>query len=237
MCPGAIACCKCGAGACDCNTGPAPPGPAPGPPGPPPPPPPAPAPPGGWPFYMCDGVGGCGRFVTVPWKTDPAKLAQQVGSLSSLPGVPDAAYKPLAARWESTPPLFRGKSISLAQIGKFMQQVLLSDPFGLPGKKVPYVDFKAPSQSKVVGITQRQLAFIVTNSLMGNSLQGTADGLSAALKRCSVQDHHSILLSLLSLLAVLSDELSSGGGAEVISNGTMLIAATPAMPSDAWKVR
>eukprot|EP01048_Picozoa_sp_COSAG05_P031655 COSAG05_NODE_11679_length_502_cov_1.148883_1_plen_78_part_00 len=59
----------------------------------------------------------------------------------------------------------------------FMQKLLVSNPFGT-SDKAPYVDFKAPSQSKVVAITQRQLAFVVANALMGNSLAGTADGLT-----------------------------------------------------------
>jgi len=217
QCPGAVACCACGGAACDCNTGPAPPGPPPGPPAPPGPPgpapsPPPPAPPGGWPFFMCSGAGGCGSFATLQWRTSPAQLSHQVGTLSTLPGVPDGTFKGVASRWLAHPPAFKGSAVTLADIATFMQKLLASDPFGT-GDRLPYVDLKAPSDNKVVAISQRQLAFIVANSLMGNTVNGTAapEGLSAALGRCSKAGKDTFLLSLLSLLAVNSVELGGGG--------------------------
>jgi len=74
---------------------------------------------------------------------------------------------------------------------------------------------------QVVAITQRQLAFLVANVMMGNHIP-MGDGLSAALRRCSGnQRPRGLLFSLLSLLAVLSRELKGG------SQGTMLIGTTP----------
>ena len=186
---------------------------------------------------MCSGIGGCGTFEAVPWKTSPTQLSHQVGSLSTLPGVPDTAFKRVAAAWTASPPEFRGTPIALSEIGSFMEQLLSSDPFGM-GDTCPYVDFKAPSQSKVVAVTQRQLAFVVANVLMGNKLNTTAatDGLSAAVARCSSRSPTTFLLSLLSLLAILSVELSRGGGSTALLDGTMLVAATPGVPNDAWKI-
>jgi len=65
---------------------------------------------------------------------------------------------------------------------------------------------------------------VVANVLMGNSI-GPGDGLSAAVERCSRRNPnspHAFLHSLLSMLAVLSRELSYGE-----AQGTMIVAATP----------
>ena len=126
--------------------------------------------------------------------------------------MPDGTFKGVASRWLAHPPAFKGSAVTLADIASFMQKLLASDPFGT-GDRLPYVDLKAPSDNKVVAISQRQLAFIVANSLMGNTVNGTAapEGLSAALGRCSKAGKDTFLLSLLSLLAVNSVELGGGG--------------------------
>jgi len=88
---------------------------------------------------------------------------------------------------------------------------------------VPYLDFRAPGWGKTVAISQRQLAFLVANALMGNSIPA-GDGLSAMIRRCSKRKTQgSNLLSLLSLLAVLSQELTEPNMAQ----GSILVAATP----------
>eukprot|EP01052_Picozoa_sp_SAG31_P018386 SAG31_NODE_1299_length_8918_cov_59.994671_9_plen_207_part_00 len=157
-----------------------------------------------------------------------------MGTLSSLPGVPDDTFKGVAARWLAHPPTFKGSVVTLASIASFMKTLLMSDPFGF-GDRLPYVDLKAPSDGKAIAITQRQLAFIVANSLMGNKVNGTAEGLSAALKRCSEAGKDTFLLSLLSLLAVNSVELSNGG--TQLRDGTMLIGATPTAANTRWEQR
>lgn len=180
---------------------------------------------------MCSGADDCGSFATLQWRISPPQLSHQVGTLSSLPGVPDSTFKAVASRWLAHPPAFKGKVITLSKIAGFMEELLASDPFGM-GDRLPYVDLKAPSDNKVVAISQRQLAFIVANSLMGNTVNGTAEGLSAALKRCSQAGKSTFLLSLLSLLAVNSVELSGDG---VLHDGTMLIGATPTSAPVSWK--
>jgi len=95
---------------------------------------------------------------------------------------------------------------------------------------VPYVTFHEKGQGQVVAITQRQLAFIVSNVIMGNDI-GTGNGLTATIHRCSQKGTSAFVYSLLSLLAVLSQELASG------AQGTTLIGTTPKAQDGSWKQR
>jgi len=81
-------------------------------------------------------------------------------------------------------------------------------------------------------LAKGQLAFVVANVLMGNTIP-VGDGLTAAVKRCAAHagGKHGFLYSLLSLLAVLSRELSSG------AHGSMLVGATPRAADDSWRQR
>jgi len=170
------------------------------------------------------------------WKTNPATLAAQVGDLSTLPGIPPSAYGPVAQHWMAAPPFFAGKTIQLRHIAAFMAELLREDPFGTGATTIPYADLHAKfgtsndEGGKVVAISQRQLAFVVANVLMGNDIE-TGNDLSAALVRCSGRSPNGgFVYSLLSLLAVLSQELQSG------SHGSMLIAMTPQqIKSQRWK--
>eukprot|EP00927_Polykrikos_kofoidii_P052747 TRINITY_DN4668_c0_g1_i4.p1 TRINITY_DN4668_c0_g1~~TRINITY_DN4668_c0_g1_i4.p1 ORF type:complete len:449 (+),score=56.28 TRINITY_DN4668_c0_g1_i4:895-2241(+) len=139
-----------------------------------------------------------------------------------MPGIP--SYDSAARRWQASPPSFKGSAVTLQQIATFARELLTSDPFGT-GDSVPFVNFNGPS--KVVALTQRQLAFLVVNTLMGNTIR-TGSGLHKALSSCN---YDSIVYSLLSFLAILSRELTSGG------HGTMLVGATPASQSDVWRNR
>ena len=64
-------------------------------------------------------------------------------------------------------------------------------------------------------LNQRQLAFVVINSLMGNELIGLETGLDAAIKRCNTHSDvksglpPDMLHSLLAFLAILSKELKN----------------------------
>jgi hypothetical protein len=113
-----------------------------------------------------------------------------------------------------------------------MRQLLASDPFGTRDM-VPWMDFGGHGEGKVAVVTQRQLAFLVANVLMGNSISTEkGDGLSAALQRCSAKTPvpSSFIFSLLSLLAVLSQELAPG------QQGASLVAASPkALDKTRWK--
>lgn len=136
-------------------------------------------------WMMCDGPGACeGSHTMHKWHKDPRALARQVGDFSKLPGAHMADHMVLE-HWRAAPPTFRGKPVELSEVARFARELLESDPFGT-GDKVPYVDFEGPGENKVVAITQRQLAFLVANSLMGNSIP-PGDGLEAALKRCSAR--------------------------------------------------
>jgi len=156
-------------------------------------------------------------------------LAARISDFSSLPAIPPSHYGPVAAAWQASPPYFNGKPVTLYEVAQFAKALLLSNPFGL-GRMVPRVNL-GDGGVKVVAVTQRQLAFVVANVLMGNSLPA-GDGLSAALLRCSARPNaKAFIFSLLSFLAVLSQELADG------SQGTFLIAATPQSMSSAWRSR
>lgn len=172
---------------------------------------------------MCGGFGFCGgaEFGQTLWVTDPQALGGQVGDLSALPGVGADAWGSVRARWQQSPPQAPGGgTITLEDLAQFMTELLMSNPFGT-GQYVPYVNLHDGPGGKVVAITQRQLAFIVANALMGNDIT-TGNGLSSALRRCTMQEVATdILYSLLSMLAVLSKELQGA------AQGNMLVAAKP----------
>lgn len=140
---------------------------------------------------------------------------------------------PVTAAWKASPPSFKGKPVTLLEVGKFATSLLLSDPFGT-GDQVPWVDLRAQgSASQVVALTQQQLAFIIANALMGNSIPAMGDGLSAALERCSSRSpQRSYVYSLLSVLAVLSQELASPG-----DQGSLLVGLTPRKADASWHAR
>jgi len=177
-------------------------------------------------WRICPDAGHCDPNAKRRWNRHPAEVAAQVeDNLGSLPGVPWEAYEPIAQHWRQMPPVFQGRPVTLEDIAIFTRQLLRSDPFGT-GPDVPYLDFNSPGGGKTVAITQRQLAFLVANALMGNSIQ-SGDGLSAALRRCSERANmpRAYLRSLLSLLAVLSREL------EDQAHGSTIVAATPVQGS------
>lgn len=185
-------------------------------------------------YVMCPAIGRCGQHELQPWRVSPRELAKQARKLTtdSVPGVPGGAYGVVAKHWRASPPRFKGRPVSLDDIASFAKAVLYSNPFGT-WDNVPFVDFGGPGEGKVVGLTQRGLAFLVANALLGNSIPA-GDGLSAALQRCSYKTapFRAYLYSLLSLLAVLSQELEPG------EQGTTLIAMTPRARDDkAWRVR
>lgn len=126
--------------------------------------------------------------------------------------------------------MFKGSPVSLKSVADFMKELLSSDPFKM-GDKVPYINFTDPNRDgQAIAISQRQLAFIVANVLMNNTLKSKRpNGLSDALERCAtmswkdkrVTDGLAVMLSLFSFLGILSKELAGG------KDGTMLIAARP----------
>jgi len=184
-------------------------------------------------WLMCRSFGHCGEADLQGWHTSPKFLAKHVAiDLASLPGLPQSAYGPVYAHWKQSPPQFRGAIVRLEDLAMFMSQLLASDPFGT-GDMVPWIDFGGNGEGKVAVVTQRQLAFLVANVLMGNSISHEkGDGLSAALKRCSAKNPvpSSFVFSLLSFLAVLSQELTPH------QQGASLVAATPkALDKTAWK--
>lgn len=132
---------------------------------------------------MCLGPELCDDPALRRWEISPLELAERVHGLTSLPGAYGPTFSEVAKHWDAYPPRFRGRAVHLSDIAAFMAQLLASDPFGT-GDKVPYIGLGIASAEKVIAITQRQLAFIVANVLMNNSLVG-GDGLSAALKKCT----------------------------------------------------
>jgi hypothetical protein len=133
---------------------------------------------------MCPEMGKCGQQQLQAWSVSPAALANRVGpALGTVPGIPGAAYEAVAAKWEASPPTFKGRAVGLKDIASFIRQLLLSNPFGT-GSSVPYVNLRSPAGPKVVAVTQRQLAFVVANVLMGNNIAG-GNGLTFAIRHCS----------------------------------------------------
>jgi len=187
-------------------------------------------------FFLCSGTFSCGVQSFQTWRQEPASLAAQVDpSLREVPGIPATVFEPVAKHWQSSPPAFRGATVNLGTIAAFVKHLLTSDPFGT-GYQVPYVAFQAKEEGhakgegQVVAITQKQLAFIVANVIMGNDIT-SGNGLSVAIDRCSARGAKAFVFSLLSLLAVLSQELGYG------SQGSMLVAAAPRAKDDSWKDR
>lgn len=134
-------------------------------------------------FWMMCGASGCGNDTHAlrKWRLDPRVLALQVGSFADLPGAGPAAAMVLE-HWRIHPPTFRGRTIFLNDVAQFAFRVLISDPFGT-GDFVPYLGLDGAMQGKVVAVSQLQLAFIVTNVLLGNGLHGDT-GLEVALRWC-----------------------------------------------------
>ncbi|CAK0867319.1 unnamed protein product [Prorocentrum cordatum] len=189
---------------------------------------PKPAEPGMW--LTCSSLGKCGRKDLRPWETAPTTLATQVEKdFSSLPGIPDDVYEPVRKYWESSPPAFRGAPVLLEDLASFTTDLLRSDPFQT-GDDVPVLDFNSAREGGAVAISQRQLAFLVANAVMGNRID-KEDGLTLMLARCSDSGFSEWIYSLLSLLAVLSRELRSG------EHGRLLVAATPRtlLEGDDWR--
>mmetsp|Transcript_116829 Transcript_116829/g.232852 ORF Transcript_116829/g.232852 Transcript_116829/m.232852 type:complete len:654 (+) Transcript_116829:53-2014(+) len=183
-------------------------------------------------FYMCASFGNCGGEGEglQSWRQSPALLATTVDpSLSYLQGIPNNVFRPVADHWQSSPPSFSGATVTLSSIASFMRELLSSDPFGTGGS-VPYVTFTSEGDGQAVAITQRQLAFLVANVLMGNDI-ASGNGLSGAITRCANKGAKAFVYSLLSLLAVLSQELHHGGP------GHFLIAMRPKGKDDSWKTR
>mmetsp|Transcript_56090 Transcript_56090/g.175811 ORF Transcript_56090/g.175811 Transcript_56090/m.175811 type:complete len:684 (-) Transcript_56090:29-2080(-) len=180
-------------------------------------------------WLVCQAPGQCERPRLERWSVSPQALASQVTDFSTIPSIQPEAYKPVADRWAQAPPYFRGTPVTLAGIADFVRALLSSDPFGL-GDEVPFVDLRPPGEGKVVVISQRQLAFLVANALMGNTVPA-GNGLLALLQRCSAKGTTGFLYSLLSFLAVLSTELGPG------EQGRMLIGATPRAMDDGWRQR
>lgn len=186
----------------------------------------------GWLF--CVGDGSCHQHGWQHWIQDPKKLAEQARSSGQPWGwwLKPKARWPVTGQWSQNPPTFRGNQVKLHDIANFIADVLESDPFhaGDGGRRVPWLDFNNVGEGKVVAITQRQLAFIVANAIMGNTIPAQ-DGLSVSLAKCAARDPSATayLFSLLSLLAVLSQELQGG------EQGSLLIAATPRSVSWDWR--
>lgn len=180
---------------------------------------------------MCPGRNDCPHNGWQQWEKEPQSLAE-VAKKTGLPWgkwLLEDARTSVESQWKQRPPRFKGKQVKLEDIAGFVVELLSTNAFD-SGPRIPWIDFTAPGDGKVVAITQRQLAYLVANALMGNTISGK-DGLSAALVRCSAKRPapQGYLFSLLSFLAVLSQELTNG------SQGRTLIAATPGGPSDAWK--
>ncbi|CAK0805097.1 unnamed protein product, partial [Prorocentrum cordatum] len=189
-----------------------------------------PAKPGRW--LTCSGPGKCGHKELRPWDTAPRTLATRVEKdFSWLPGIPEDVYEPVREHWESSPPAFGGVPVSLEDLASFTTDLLQSDPFQT-GDDAPVLDFNSAREGGVVAISQRQLAFLVANAIMGNHLD-RGDGLTELLARCSDSGLRDWIYSLLSFLAVLSRELSPG------EQGKLLVAATPQalLEWDEWRDR
>jgi len=177
---------------------------------------------------MCNSFESCGgeNFGMVSWRTSPRTLA--AAAFDGFRGVNGDALAKATRVWRQAPPVLPGGGVAtFGKVQEFVRELLSSDPYFSGGEAVPYVDLGTGAGGRVVAITQRQLAFNVANVLMGNDIPG-GTGLGAALHRCTSSD---IVLSLLSFLAVLAQELAGGG------QGTMLVAAVPRGLDASWRSR
>jgi hypothetical protein len=190
---------------------------------------------GGEKLTMCLGGGweSCRSEAVREWQFHPAALAARVSpDFSELPAVPVGSYAPVVRHWNEFPPVWRsGYAVTLREIARFAKETLEMDPFGT-GKMVPYADFRrsAGPEAKAVVLTRRQLAFLVVNTLMGNDVEG-GNQLLTTLRRCAGIASSAYIYSLLSFLAVLSQELSEG------DQGPLVVAATPRARDDSWMER
>jgi len=184
--------------------------------------------PGEW--QVCKGEGNCGSAFKRAWKQLPSALAATVGDLSNAPGANAAAWGTVVNQWKASPPLFQGSPIPLVEVANFVKKLLSEDPFSTGGKDVPWLDLRPPSAGKVIGISQRQLAFIVANIIMGNTLDDDGNnGLTVALQRCGKDaSKTSYIYSLLSMLAIYSREIPT-------QHGTFLLGACPRDQDESWR--
>jgi len=134
---------------------------------------------------LCQGPGACGGPHGMKrWDESPMELADQTGDfLTGLRGVGREVYEKVRDTWLSDPPVFHGTPVTLHDIRDFATETLRSDPFGT-GDEVPFVNLAERGDKQVLAITQRQLAFVTVNALMGNSIEG-GDGLTKHLKLCT----------------------------------------------------
>ena len=206
-------------------------------------------------FLMCPEAGRCGEPRQAYWVRDPADLAgrievaaqaelavREAGGradaggffLALLPERFRTAFEEAVENWQEESPEVAGAAVTLADVAEFMKGLLRTNPFSsgdagpAANYRQPWVDLAA-GRGAVVAVTQRHLAFVAANVLMGNGLEDSlgeplADGLSAALAGCAARAEGSpgFVYGLLSFLAVLSKELSAPG-----AHGSFLVAATP----------
>mmetsp|Transcript_28619 Transcript_28619/g.64536 ORF Transcript_28619/g.64536 Transcript_28619/m.64536 type:complete len:615 (+) Transcript_28619:53-1897(+) len=161
-------------------------------------------------------------------------------TVSHLDGVPQDMWNTIRQRWMASPPMFKGQPVSIQDLANFMRQTLQRDPFWVGGQRVPWINLReggaggpVHSKKKAIAINQRQLAYVIINSLMGNKLQGVETGLDAAIQRCTDGEapggrSEDIIHSLLAYLAVLSKELGPN------EDGAYLVGTTPGPMTNAW---
>ncbi|CAJ1432916.1 unnamed protein product [Effrenium voratum] len=180
-----------------------------------------------------------GEFIYKMLARNPWDVAWEIDDTAShLNGVPQEAWDAVRTAWLRQPPVFEGRPVSMQDLANFMRETLRRDPFWTGGQKVPWVDLRkggggtVHSSRKAVILNQRQLAFLVVNSLMGNKLMGVETGLDAAIQRCNKKPDwpgltQDTLHSLLAFLAVLSRELTNW-------DGNYLVVATPGPVNENW---
>lgn len=194
-------------------------------------------------FRACS-PSGC-NITWAQWKVDPKDLSVLLTDLEPNTwshitsftggGINTQSFNAIYAAWSKNPVHLDGKSITMEDLANFGRTLLSSNPFGADGgnKYVPHfmLTEKPPSY---VALTQRQLAFITFNTVLGNVLNvpneackelsiGTGLGCEVAFcqKRAYAKSDLQQGAVLFALLAVYSHELTVG------NDGSTIIAAQP----------
>ena len=155
----------------------------------------------------------------VNWKINPKSLSSKISDMS--PDNIQKQFPNIATRYTTTYNLL-GSTTNLSKLGTFVKSLLTWDnPFSAYDNKFPYINFNTEMRSGgYIALTQRHIAFICANTILGNSLNTLNNSLAKVSTECSQTPQ---LFSWLSFLVILSLELTPGdfGTLIIMSRGVL----------------